>query len=44
MRALGFPVRKEEVRQLMNEVDIDGTGRIGFPEFLDISESCIERQ
>ena len=38
MRALGFPVKKEEVRRIIEDVDVDGSGKIEFPEFLEISE------
>lgn len=37
MRALGFPVRKAEVRQLMRDVDAETTGRVGYADFLTIS-------
>jgi hypothetical protein len=37
MRALGFPVKKEEVKKVMAEVDKAGTGRIGEDDFLEIS-------
>merc|ERR1719394_1970954 len=34
MRALGFDPKKEEIHQMIAEVDDDGSGSIGFPEFL----------
>ena len=37
IRALGFDIKKEEVRRIMSEVDREGTGTIEFPEFLSIS-------
>lgn len=37
MRALGFPVRKEEVKKILEEVDTDGSGTIELPEFMRIS-------
>ena len=40
MRALGFDVRKEEVKKLIEEYDRTGKGLIEFPEFLDIS-NCV---
>jgi centrin-3 len=36
IRALGFDVKKEEVRRILAEVDREGTGTIEFPEFLSI--------
>jgi Ca2+-binding EF-hand superfamily protein len=36
IRALGFDIKKEEVRRIMAEVDREGTGTIEFPEFLSI--------
>jgi Ca2+-binding EF-hand superfamily protein len=38
MRALGFPVKKADVKQLMSSYDIDGSGKIEFTDFVDISE------
>lgn len=38
MRALGFEVKKEEVRKIMNEIDRDETGQIGFNDFLEVSK------
>jgi hypothetical protein len=37
MRALGFPVKKEEVKRLMTEYDKEASGRIGWDDFFDIS-------
>jgi len=34
MKALGFESRKEEVKQLIEAVDKDGSGMIEFEEFL----------
>lgn len=39
MRALGFPVKKAEVKRIMAEVDVDGSGTIELPEFIRISAS-----
>ncbi len=37
MRALGFPVKKEDVRKLMAEYDKEGSGRISMDSFFEIS-------
>ena len=37
MRALGFDVKKEEVKKLIEEYDRTGKGLIEFPDFLEIS-------
>jgi Ca2+-binding EF-hand superfamily protein len=42
MRALGFEVKKEEVRKLVEEYDRTGKGVIEFPEFLEISKLSLE--
>ena len=34
MRALGFEVKKEELRKMITDIDADGSGHIEFPEFL----------
>lgn len=36
MRALGFEPKKEEVKQMIKEVDRDGKGVIAFPDFLEL--------
>eukprot|EP00658_Telonema_sp_P-2_P080046 TRINITY_DN788_c0_g1_i10.p1 TRINITY_DN788_c0_g1~~TRINITY_DN788_c0_g1_i10.p1 ORF type:complete len:159 (+),score=83.41 TRINITY_DN788_c0_g1_i10:169-645(+) len=36
MRALGFQVKKEELRKLVQDIDIDGNGEIDFQEFLEM--------
>lgn len=36
MRALGFPVKKEEVRKIMGDYDRDGTGKLSFDDFLEV--------
>lgn len=36
MRALGFPVKKEEVKKMMSEHDRAGEGRIDFDAFQEI--------
>ncbi len=43
MRALGFPVKKAEVKQLMSSYDIDGSGKIEFSDFTDISKTIRRR-
>ncbi len=40
MRALGFPVRKAEVRQLMRDVNAEVSGRVSYADFMTISE-CV---
>merc|ERR1712086_331903 len=34
MRALGFEPKKEEIQKMISDVDDDGSGTIGFEEFL----------
>merc|ERR1711987_23856 len=34
MRALGFEPKKEEIQKMISDVDDDGSGTIGYPEFL----------
>lgn len=36
MRALGFEPKKEEVKKLVAEVDRDGSGVVGYEEFLAV--------
>lgn len=38
MRALGFDVKKDEVRRIMSEFDHEESGQIGFNDFLEISK------
>lgn len=38
MRALGFPVKKEEVRKILGDYDREGTGKIAFEDFVEVSE------
>jgi Ca2+-binding EF-hand superfamily protein len=38
MRALGFPVKKEEVKKLIGDYDKSGAGRITAEDFSEISE------
>merc|ERR1711918_266655 len=34
MRALGFESKKEEIQKMISDVDDDGSGTIGYEEFL----------
>ena len=34
MRALGFEPSKEEIRKLISQIDVDGSGTVDFNEFL----------
>ena len=36
MRALGFEVKKEELKKMITDIDADGSGNIEFPEFLEM--------
>jgi hypothetical protein len=36
LRSLGFPCKKEEVRQLMRDVDVDGSFKVGLADFMTI--------
>merc|ERR1711871_1752545 len=36
MRALGFEVKKEELKKMINDIDNDGNGSIEFQEFLEM--------
>ena len=36
MRALGFNASKEDIRNLIKQVDADGSGVIEYPEFLNL--------
>jgi len=38
MRALGFEVKKSDVVKLVEEVDINRSGRVQFEDFLEISK------
>ena len=42
MRALGFMVRRPEVRQIMQEHDSEKSGRIDFEGFLDVMKEKLE--
>merc|ERR1712156_882292 len=44
MRALGFEPKKEEIQKMISDVDDDGSGTIGYEEFLKImSQKMNER-
>ena len=36
MRALGFEVKKEELKKMISDIDNDGNGSIEFGEFLEM--------
>lgn len=38
MRALGFQVKKEEIRKMILDVDNDGSGSVDFNEFLEMMQ------
>lgn len=38
MRALGFPVKKEEVRRILADCDKESASRISYDDFVDVSE------
>lgn len=38
MRALGFQVKKEEIRKMILDVDNDGSGAVDFNEFLEMMQ------
>lgn len=40
MRALGFQVKKREVLELVEEVDINRSGRVEFSDYMEIS-TCV---
>lgn len=44
MRALGFPVKKEEVRKILGDYDREGTGKIAFEDFVEVSELPTQMQ
>merc|ERR1711865_821060 len=39
MRALGFEVKKEELKKMISDIDNDGNGSIEFQEFLEMRTS-----
>ena len=41
LRSLGFPCKKDEVRQLMRDVDVDGSNKVNFADFQSISTWAI---
>merc|ERR1719265_3132365 len=36
MRALGFEIKKEELKKMISDIDNDGNGSIEFGEFLEM--------
>merc|ERR1711903_420525 len=41
MRALGFEVKKEELKKMISDIDNDGNGSIEFAEFLEMKTGKI---
>ena len=41
MRALGFDVKKADVLKVLKDYDRDGTGKISFQDFTEVSKSLI---
>ena len=39
MRALGFDVKKADVLKVLKDYDRDGTGKISFQDFTEVSKS-----
>ena len=39
MRALGFDVKKADVLKVLKDYDRDGTGKISFQDFSEVSKS-----
>lgn len=40
MKALGFNITKQQVEQMIAEIDIDGNGTVDFQEFLELLEGA----
>lgn len=38
IRALGFPIKKEEARRLMQQYDTEQRGKIDYSDFVEISK------
>jgi centrin-3 len=38
MRALGFPVKKEDVRKILADYDKESAGKIAYDDFLEVSK------
>jgi len=38
MRALGFDVKKADVLKILKDYDRDGTGKISFQDFSEVSK------
>lgn len=36
MRALGFQVKKAEIRRMIQDIDKDGDGQVSFEEFVEM--------
>jgi centrin-1 len=44
MKALGFEPTKEEIRRMINDVDVEGTGAISFAQFLQLMTKKMEER
>ena len=40
MRALGFDVKKADVLKILRDYDREGTGKISFDDFNEVSKYC----
>ena len=43
MRALGFEVKKEEIKKMIADIDKDGSGSIDFQEFMTMMTAKMVR-
>ena len=41
MRALGFDVKKADVLKVLKDYDRDGSGKISFQDFSEVSKLCV---
>ena len=41
MRALGFDVKKADVLKVLKDYDRDGSGKISFQDFSEVSNLCV---
>ncbi|KAG7379548.1 Centrin-3 [Phytophthora pseudosyringae] len=44
MRALGFQVAKREVLELVEDVDVQRSGRVDFNDYMEISKRLLDRE
>lgn len=42
MRALGFDVKKADVLKVLKDYDRDGSGKISFQDFSEVSKLCVQ--